>query len=165
MSLIKRNTMSTGVAQCVMKSSELSSTWSIMIVQITWWYKRGILLYVGFVMHVLIARWIYYLICVYTQGNWHLVVKHVNLGLMIRRNWNGIHSWRVRRWSHLVKPKFYKNLQDFRWGVRTKTKFFFLNQNICCGSHWDGSFEYPKHMFELMGKKIFTILRSIFLFI
>ena len=32
-------------------------------------------------------------------------------------------------------------------------------QNICCGyskepSQWDGSFEHPKHMFKLMGKKI-----------
>ena len=41
----------------------------------------------------------------------------------------------------------------------------FLNQNICCGyskesSHWDVSFEHPKHMFKLMGKKIFTILRQ-----
>ena len=43
--------------------------------------------------------------------------------------------------------------------------FLFLNQNICCGyskepSHWDGSFEHPKHMLKLVGKKIFTILRS-----
>ena len=42
--------------------------------------------------------------------------------------------------------------------------FLFLNQNVCCGyskepSQWDGSFEHPKHMLELMGKKIFTILR------
>ena len=35
----------------------------------------------------------------------------------------------------------------------------FLIQNICCGyskepSQWDSSFEHPKHMFWLMGKKI-----------
>ena len=35
----------------------------------------------------------------------------------------------------------------------------FLIQNICCGyskelSQWEGSFEHPKHMFKLMGKKI-----------
>ena len=41
----------------------------------------------------------------------------------------------------------------------------FLVQNICCEyskepSQWDGSFEHPKHMFWLMGKKIVTILRS-----
>ena len=43
----------------------------------------------------------------------------------------------------------------------------FLNQNICCGyskepSQWDGSFQHPKHMLKLMGKKIFTILRQNF---
>ena len=43
--------------------------------------------------------------------------------------------------------------------------FLFLNQNICCGyskepSQRDGSFEHPKHMFVLLGKKIVTILRS-----
>ena len=27
-------------------------------------------------------------------------------------------------------------------------------------SQWDSSFEHPKHMFKLMGKKIITILRS-----
>ena len=41
----------------------------------------------------------------------------------------------------------------------------FLVQNISCGfskepSQRDGSFEHPKHMLKLMGKKIFTILRS-----
>ena len=41
----------------------------------------------------------------------------------------------------------------------------FLIQNICCGyskepSQLDGSFEHPKHMFRLMGKKIVTILSS-----
>ena len=45
-----------------------------------------------------------------------------------------------------------------------KLFFLFLNQNICCGyskepSRWDGSFEHPKHMFELMDKKIIAILR------
>ena len=40
----------------------------------------------------------------------------------------------------------------------------FQNQNICCGyskepSQWDGSFEHPKHMLKIMGKKTFTILR------
>ena len=41
----------------------------------------------------------------------------------------------------------------------------FVIQNICCGyskepSQGDGSFEHPKHMFELMGKKIIEILRK-----
>ena len=42
--------------------------------------------------------------------------------------------------------------------------FLFLNQNICCGyskepSQCVGSFEHPKNMLKLLGKKIFTILR------
>ena len=42
--------------------------------------------------------------------------------------------------------------------------FLFLHQNICCGfskepTRWDGSFEHPKHMLKLMGKKIFICLR------
>ena len=39
--------------------------------------------------------------------------------------------------------------------------FLFLSQNICCGTqknHLNGSFERPKHMLKLMGRKIFTIL-------
>ena len=32
-------------------------------------------------------------------------------------------------------------------------------------SQWDGSFEHPKHMLKLMGKRIFTILCSKILFI
>ena len=48
--------------------------------------------------------------------------------------------------------------------------FLFLNQNICCGyskepSQWDGSFEHPKYMLKLMGKKIITIVRWQFFFI
>ena len=45
-----------------------------------------------------------------------------------------------------------------------KLFFLFPNQNICCGnskesSQWDVSFEHPKHMLILAGKKIITILR------
>ena len=49
--------------------------------------------------------------------------------------------------------------------VRNKDLIFlFLNQNIYCGyskelSQCDSSFEHPKHMLKLMGKKIFTTLR------
>ena len=44
-----------------------------------------------------------------------------------------------------------------------KLIFLFLNQNICCGyskepSQGDSSFEHPKHMLKLMGKKILIIL-------
>ena len=49
-----------------------------------------------------------------------------------------------------------------------RPQIIFLNQNICCGyskepSHWDSSFEHPKHMFKLIDKKIITILRWIYL--
>ena len=39
----------------------------------------------------------------------------------------------------------------------------YLNQNICCG--YECSFEHPKHILKLIGKKIFTVLRSKFVFI
>ena len=58
-------------------------------------------------------------------------------------------------------------------GIRVHTKkifFLFLYQSLCCGylkepSECDGSFEHPKHMLNLMGKEIFTILCSKILFI
>ena len=48
--------------------------------------------------------------------------------------------------------------------------FLFLIQNICCGyskesSQLDDSFEHPKHMIKLMGRKIFTSLRLKIVFI
>ena len=71
--------------------------------------------------------------------------------------------------------------RDTRWvtyiptGLKFRVRsrkliFLVLNQNICYGctkepSQWDGSFEHPKHTFKLIGKKIFTILRSKLLFI
>ena len=62
----------------------------------------------------------------------------------------------------LVRAMMYQTPQLI---VRNKKIIFlFINQNICCGyskesSRWDGSFEQPKHMLKLLGKKIFTILR------
>ena len=51
-----------------------------------------------------------------------------------------------------------------------KLSFLFLNENICCGyskewSQWNGSFDYPKHMLQMMSKKLFIILHSTILFI
>ena len=45
-----------------------------------------------------------------------------------------------------------------------KIIFLFLNQNICCGyskdpSQYHDSFEHPKHMLKIMGKKIITIFQ------
>ena len=72
--------------------------------------------------------------------------------------------------QHSVRPDLDPNcLQRLR--VRTrKIIFLFLKQNICCGystepSQWDSSFEHPKHMLKILGKKIFTILRWKYLFI
>ena len=48
------------------------------------------------------------------------------------------------------------HVRPFVKSVYQKIFFLFLNQNICCG--------HPKHMLKLMGKKIFTILLSKFLF-
>ena len=49
-------------------------------------------------------------------------------------------------------------------------KILFLNQNICWvylkePSQWDCSFEHPKQMLNLMGKKILTIKYSNIVFI
>ena len=57
------------------------------------------------------------------------------------------------------------NIRSFVKSAYQKIIFLFLNQNICCGysqepSQGDGSSEHPKYMPKLMGKKIFTILRS-----
>ena len=73
----------------------------------------------------------------------------------------------------IAQPTYYGS---FEWPgpqIRERNRklfFLFLNQNICCGyskelSRWDCSFEHPKHMFKLMGKKIFTILRWKIVFI
>ena len=48
-----------------------------------------------------------------------------------------------------------------------KLIFLFLNPNICCGFskepyQWEGSFEHPKQMFELVDEKIFTIFAHFF---
>ena len=45
-----------------------------------------------------------------------------------------------------------------------KITFLFINKNISCGyskepSQWDGSFEHPKKMFKVMGKKIIRFLK------
>ena len=48
--------------------------------------------------------------------------------------------------------------------------FLFLNQNICCGyskepSQGDASFEHPKHMLSLMGKKILHFYAHFFFYL
>ena len=67
-------------------------------------------------------------------------------------------------WIPLLEEKsssLYSSLTGTSGG---SASLLFLIQNICCGyskepSRRDGSFEHPKHMFNLMGKKIIAILR------
>ena len=74
------------------------------------------------------------------------------------------HSIKIGVLPYWIKlPGFYLRV------CNRKIVFLFLNQNICCGyskepSEGDGSFEHPKHMLEIMGKKRFTILCWKFLF-
>ena len=79
-------------------------------------------------------------------------------------------SWESKKQEFLIQILL-KPLQEIAAEAGLKVKvctrkiiFVYFNQNICCGyskepSHWDGSFEHPKHMLKIMGKKILTILR------
>ena len=67
----------------------------------------------------------------------------------------------------LARGLFPKLLEKALTGLQIRGNYYngklFLNQNIWYGyskepSQWDGSFEHPNHMFNLMGKKIITIL-------
>ena len=77
------------------------------------------------------------------------------------------------KYTKIIATLCFKLLQKSWLQLRARNRkmiFLFLNQNICCGyskepSHWDGSFEHPKHMLNTMGKKIFKILCWFFLFI
>ena len=80
----------------------------------------------------------------------------------------------IKNYSHFLGEKgFIKSYTKPGLKLRLpneKLFFFFLNQIICCGyskepSQWDGSFEHPKHLLKLIGKKIFTILPWNFWFI
>ena len=57
-------------------------------------------------------------------------------------------------------PKTYVKTRTLA-GRNRKKKCSYLNQNICS----DSSLEHPKHMFYILGKKIFTILRRNCMFI
>ena len=92
---------------------------------------------------------------------------------MFKYQWKCIWTlyWSANFVFHL-KTRCYK--QDFWMSsgpqkrvCKWKLFFLFLNQNICCGyskepSRWDGSFEHPKHMFQLMDKKIIAIYANYF---
>ena len=74
----------------------------------------------------------------------------------------------VEKYQPLVKIVYQKN--NFLISRTRKRIFLFLNQNICCGyskepSRGDESFEHPKHMLKLMGKKMFKIYARIFVYL
>ena len=96
---------------------------------------------------------------------------------MYRKNLAGTISLILESLPKIVKGRKITNILSFESAYRPLDKvhnekliFLFLNQNICCGyskelSQWDGTFEHQKHMLKLMDKKIFTTLRSKFLFL
>ena len=85
--------------------------------------------------------------------------KRVHLNICSRHN----KQTTLLIWIHHVSEQINSGLQ-----IRVCTRklfFLLLNQNICCGyskepSHWNGSFEHPKHMYELKGKEINVILSA-----
>ena len=77
-----------------------------------------------------------------------------------------LHTYNECHRKYLLFKPHYLQASGLQINVRNwKLFFLFLNQNICCGysnepSQWDGSFEHPKQMFRLLGKKIIAFLRS-----
>ena len=110
--------------------------------------------------------------------SWYLQA-HVHLSAPVNVTWDNLDSdWNIRFWSKgllLIYLYYFLSCGLLKQSISSecvskKLFFFFLNHNICCGyskepSQWDGSFEHPKHMLKLMGKKIFTIERWKILFI
>ena len=80
---------------------------------------------------------------------------------IITVNWDYLYAPKPGKLASLCLQRF---SSIFETSVRVHTRkiiFLFLNQNICFGcskepSRWDGSFEHPKHMLKIIGKKIFT---------
>ena len=72
-------------------------------------------------------------------------------------------------WTLLTPPQCLQ-LIKFCNRVRNRKIFLFLNQTICCGyskeqSWWDGSFEHPKHILKIMGKKYLQFYAVIFCYL
>ena len=69
------------------------------------------------------------------------------------------------------RPGSEKILTGIKFRVRNrKITFLHFDQNICCGyskelSEWDRSFEHPKHMLKIMGKKISNLMLKIFVYL
>ena len=84
-------------------------------------------------------------------------------------HWDGF-FWAPKTYAKIMGKKIFTILRwNFLLRVRNRNiTFLFFIQNICFGcskepSQWDCSFEHPKHMLYIMGKKILIILRWKFL--
>ena len=92
-----------------------------------------------------------------------------NLSAIIISDGNSYQDIRVHHSCYSIKLG---NQQSFSFRTRPTDKsaywkiiFFISHPKICCGyskepSQCDGSFEHPKHMFKLMGKKVIKILHK-----
>ena len=101
---------------------------------------------------------------------WDYSIKAVRVETN-HKSLQGLHSGSVRIsvlvcWARTSKIKQKKNVIHSKDKHRLPYKrvfknylILFLNQNICCGYSKEPSFEHPKHMFKLIGKKIIRTLR------
>ena len=99
--------------------------------------------------------------------SWQLLFHHATLPC-------GPDQWMLLQKASRQNLPFYPAILDQRPSLklsRFKKKFFY--KNIVSSDHSSltdclylfSSFEHPKHMLKLMGKKIFTLLNSTILFI
>ena len=72
---------------------------------------------------------------------------------------------RPKHWMELIIDLESKGLETIFWR-KIVNIFLPINFNICFGcsnepSQWDGSFEYPQHMFWLRNKKVNFLVRTL----
>ena len=90
------------------------------------------------------------------DGNQFLIIKDWYYWYWKKYIWTLTILYRFRLVPNKVSHVL---ISQIRERSTKKLIFLVLNQNICCGysnepSHWDGSFEHPKHMFKLISKEI-----------
>ena len=106
-------------------------------------------------------HWRYYFLTAISH-TWNRHLYHINIKILAGKRASVLHRQAARAFT-APKCKVWKS--DVKIKVSLKSFFLFFKQNICCGyskeqSQRDCSFEYPKHMFKLMEKKIIAILFS-----
>ena len=89
---------------------------------------------------------------------WKVSLKILNSGIILK---TFTHVFSPLDWGGQSNRQNSK-LIDFFSSFSIKTYVVGTKKNP---SQWDGSFEHPNHMLKIIGKKIFTILLRIFLFI